>query len=120
MSKLATAIQAVRVMERTWLPPTIMLSIDIPWVQPNSNVGTLFKVSAEFSVEIVIPDHAKPGHKVDAFQAAKRQILEQVFGEFRADLLALQHDAYLLGSYEMAQKLGNLERKMLYPDLQEK
>jgi hypothetical protein len=88
MSKLASAIEAVRVEERKVWPARFGITARAHVDRLEWQLATAYEVRAVFAARVFVRD---PGPiAAEQIRDAKRHILEEVFGEFRRPINQIQ------------------------------
>lgn len=74
-----------------------------------------YVISTQLATKVIIREEAieaQPNILEYTVRKAKRDIIEAVFGEFRANFKELRSHAYKTGDYELLQKLDKFEKEM--------
>lgn len=83
------------------------------------DIGKLYKIGVTLGNTVLVPDHSsiRDPHALEyAIRRTKEQVIEAVFGEFRADFRQIEMALYNYEHEEAAKLLGEMERKMFGVD----
>ena len=111
MSRLSKEILTHKTNERAPLPSRITVRESWEDIRSMPSVGTLYAVSAEVGVRVVVSDTRGPS-LVEATAAAKRRIVEEVFGEFRPLIRNIEECLYQCDFAKARDALHILEKEM--------
>lgn len=129
MSKLARAITATMTQTRVALQkPLKFTDIKIDSISPSST-GTVYRIGVRLGKQVVVPDFdvemskklQKPGFSpVDnALYDMKQAIIQEIFGEFRPQLIELRLALYDQDTDRARQILNTLEKNMFEDGVEE-